>query len=101
MKLKILSSLLLALTVALFAAGCGEDGNTSGSAESRGMISDAEASGMGTSHPITDAVSDVISGAGDVVSDLVSGAESFFTPDGNHSENPAGISADTTIEPVK
>lgn len=75
MKIKTVLLVLLSVAVLSFAAGCGDDGNTSGSAESMGMISDAEHSRPGrTSEPIESMVSDVISSAGDLVSDVISGA---------------------------
>ncbi len=102
--LKKISLILLMLTVTVCFAACdGEDGNTSGSAESNGVISDESSnhtSGTvsdessnhtsGTvsnvpntsheesddgSHGIGDEISDMISDAEGVVSDVISGAE--------------------------
>ncbi len=75
MKIKTILFAFVVASVTLFAVGCGEDGNTSGSAESMGMISDAEHDrSKAASDPIESAVSDVISSAGDLVSDVISGA---------------------------
>ena len=93
---KALSAALI-LSVLAFASSCGEDGNTSGSAESMGMISDAES--KTTSHPveseISDAiskadgiVSDIVSGAGDAVSDIVSGAGDMVGDSDGKPNNP-------------
>ena len=89
MKIKQILLLLVAAATLVFATACGDpkDGNTSGSAESNGMISDqtddrGESLGNGTnstSEGMSDGlgsdVSDVISDAGDVISDVVSDAE--------------------------
>ena len=89
MKIRRILLLLAILTALVCFAGCGDDsdGNTSGSAESNGVISDESASrgdatvstdsDMGSSD--TDGpggvLSDVMSDAGDVVSDVVSDVE--------------------------
>ncbi len=88
MKIRKLLILLLALTFAVLAVGCErEDGNTSGSAESNGVISDesrehsqkpeqSRDASEDISHAvsqgeqdISDVLSDVESGAGDLISD--------------------------------
>ena len=94
MKIRRILLLLAILTALVCFAGCGDDsdGNTSGSAESNGVISDESAS-RGDSMVSTDSdmgssdesgadsdgaggvLSDVMSDAGDVVSDVVSGVE--------------------------
>lgn len=89
MKIRRILLLLAILTALVCFAGCGDDsdGNTSGSAESNGVISDESAS-RGDSMVSTDSdmgssdgdgsggvMSDVMSDAGDVVSDVVSGVE--------------------------
>ncbi len=92
--LKKVSLILLMLTVTVCFASCdGEDGNTSGSAESNGVISDTSrdhTSGTVSKVPntsreesdeaskdlgddISDMISDVMSDAESVVSDLVDG----------------------------
>lgn len=92
--LKKISLILLMLTVTVCFASCdGKDGNTSGSAESNGVISDESrdhASDAVSDLPntsreesddhsgdlgddISDMISDVISGAEGVVSDIVDG----------------------------
>ena len=89
MKSRRILLLLAILTALVCFAGCGDDsdGNTSGSAESNGVISDESAS-RGDSMVSTDSdmgssdtdgsggvMSDVMSDAGDVGSDVVSGVE--------------------------
>lgn len=89
MKIRRILLLLAILTALVCFAGCGDDsdGNTSGSAESNGVISDESAS-RGDSMVSTDSdmgssdadgsggvMSDVMSDAGDVVSDVVSDVE--------------------------
>ncbi len=88
MKIRRISLLLAILTALVCFAGCGDDsdGNTSGSAESNGVISDesvSRADQSGTSSDesgsvLSDVMSDagdVMSDAGDAVSDVVSGVE--------------------------
>ena len=86
MRIKRILLLLAAAAVLAFATGCDpKDGNTSGSAESNGVISDqsddrtgsvAESTGNGdTSDGLGDDLSDMISDAGDVISDVVSDVE--------------------------
>ena len=81
MKIRKLLILLLAMAFAVLAVGCErEDGDTSGSAESNGVISDEsretskkpEASkdaGDHISQAISDVMSDIESGAEDIISD--------------------------------
>lgn len=92
--LKKISLVLLMLTVTVCFASCdGKDGNTSGSAESNGVISDtsrdhtsgtvskvpntsreeSDADSKDLGDEISDMVSDVMSDAESVVSDLVDG----------------------------
>lgn len=97
MRIKRILLLLVAVAMVAFAAGCDpKDGNTSGSAESNGMISDPsdDRTNSVTSDPVSsgddglgDDLSDIISDAGDVVSDIVSdvedGVSDLFGDDGS------------------
>ena len=102
MRIKRILLLLVALATLAFATGCGDpkDGNTSGSAESNGVISDQSSNGVDSTNSVTsstgedmtsdgpgDVVSDVISDAGDVVSDVASdvedGVSDLFGNDGS------------------
>lgn len=86
MSLKKLLPLLLAVLTIFALAGCdGRDGNTSGSAESNGMISDdsrdhisKDTAGDLGDH-VSDLISDVESGAEDLISDVESGAEDLVS----------------------
>lgn len=80
MRIKRILLLLAAVTMVACATGCDDkNGNTSGSAESNGVISDEtddRSTGMnGSSGGIGDDVSDLISDAGDVISDIASDVE--------------------------
>lgn len=106
MKIKRILLLLVVLAALAFATGCGDpkDGNTSGSAESNGVISDqrnesvnSTANSAGntdlsnepseSSDMIGDDLSDLVSDAGDAVSDTISdveeGVSDLFGDDGS------------------
>lgn len=75
MSFKKLLLLLLAVLTVFALAGCdGRDGNTSGSAESNGMISDdsRDHTSKDLGDHVSDLISDVESGAEDIVSDAAS-----------------------------
>ena len=79
MRIKRILLLLAIAAVLAFGTGCDpKDGNTSGSAESNGVISDQSDDRTGSaadSNNLGDDLSDMISDAGDVVSDVVSDVE--------------------------
>ena len=98
MRIKRILLLLAAAAVLAFATGCDpKDGNTSGSAESNGMISDQSdgrtsgvtdsASKSDSTGGIGDDLSDLVSDAGDVISDIASdveeGVSDLFGDDGS------------------
>lgn len=102
MSIKRILLLLVVSAVLALATSCGDssDGNTSGSAESNGMISDqtddrttgetGSANVDSASGGIGDDLSDLISDAGDVVSDIASdveeGVSDLFGDDGSDTQ---------------
>ncbi len=100
MKIKRFFLLLVAVAAMVFAVGCGNDGDTSGSAESNGMISQNSTESL-SDNPVSDVpnvshesdigddLSDMLSDAGDDLSDFTSDVEQGVSDLTSNVENGA------------